>query len=146
MTGRMLPWWSDLWCMQQTIPYSLDTKSLSALEILNKLVLAVDGLISDGKVTAEEVADLEAQVKELDALLQKVASGEYADLYIDQLAAYIDKNLISFVARLAKFVFPHFYWDGECWRFAIDVPESWDFLTFEWTFEDDLTWHINLRY
>lgn len=146
MAGNMLPWWSNLWCMQQTIPYSLDTASLSALEILNKLVLAVDGLIADGKLTAQQITELQTQMQALDKLVQKVANGDYAELYIDQLQAYIDRNLVNFVARLTKYVFPTFYWDGECWRFAMVVPTNWDFLRFEWSFEDDLTWHINLYY
>ena len=146
MSGNVLPWWSNLWCMQQTIPYSLDTQSLSALEILNKLVLAVDGLINDGKLTAEQITVLQKKVEELDTLVKAVANGDYAELYIDQLASYIDKNLLNFISRIAKYVFPTFYWDGECWRFAIDVPSSWDWLTFEWVFCDDLTWHITINY
>lgn len=147
MSGNILPWWSDLWCMNQTIPYSLDTRSLSALEILNKLVLAVDGIINDANVGIDQIKQMQEQIAELDDLLHKIADGEYAELYIDQLASYIDKNLIMFVARLVKYVFPGFYWDGDCWRLEFVMPSNWDFLNFKFVWnQDDFSYHIELEY
>lgn len=147
MAGNILPWWSDLWCMNQTIPYSLDTRSLSALEILNKLVLAVDGIINDANVGVDQIKQMQEQIAELDDLLHRIADGEYADLYIDQLASYIDKNLIMFVARLVKYVFPGFYWDGDCWRLEFIMPSNWDFLNFKFVWnQDDFSYHIELEY
>lgn len=147
MSGNILPWWSDLWCMNQTIPYSLDTRSLSALEILNKLVLAVDGIINDVNVGVDQIKQMQEQIAELDDLLHRIADGEYAELYIDQLASYIDKNLIMFVARLVKYVFPGFYWDGDCWRLEFVMPSNWDFLNFKFVWnQDDFSYHIELEY
>lgn len=147
MAGNVLPWWSDLWCMNQTIPYSLDTRSLSALEILNKLVLAVDGIINDANVGVDQIKQMQEQIAELDDLLHRIADGEYAELYIDQLASYIDKNLIMFVARLVKYVFPGFYWDGDCWRLEFVMPSNWDFLNFKFVWnQDDFSYHIELEY
>lgn len=147
MSGNILPWWSDLWCMNQTIPYSLDTRSLSALEILNKLVLAVDGIINDANVGVDQIKQMQEQIAELDDLLHRIADGEYAELYIDQLASYIDKNLIMFVARLVKYVFPGFYWDGDCWRLQFVMPSNWDFLNFKFMWnQDDFSYHIELEY
>lgn len=147
MSGNILPWWSDLWCMNQTIPYSLDTRSLTALEILNKLVLAVDGIINDANVGIDQIKQMQEQIAELDDLLHRIADGEYADLYIDQLASYIDKNLIMFVARLVKYVFPGFYWDGDCWRLEFVMPSNWDFLNFKFVWnQDDFSYHIELEY
>lgn len=147
MSGNILPWWSDLWCMNQTIPYSLDTRSLSALEILNKLVLAVDGIINDVNVGVDQIKQMQEQIAELDDLLHRIADGEYAELYIDQLASYIDKNLIMFVARLVKYVFPGFYWDGHCWRLEFVIPSNWDFLNFKFVWnQDDFSYHIELEY
>lgn len=147
MSGNILPWWSDLWCMNQTIPYSLDTRSLTALEILNKLVLAVDGIINDVNVGVDQIKQMQEQIAELDDLLHRIADGEYAELYIDQLASYIDKNLIMFVARLVKYVFPGFYWDGDCWRLQFVMPSNWDFLNFKFVWnQDDFSYHIELEY
>lgn len=147
MSGNILPWWSDLWCMNQTIPYSLDTRSLTALEILNKLVLAVDGIINDANVGVDQIKQMQEQIAELDDLLHRIADGEYADLYIDQLASYIDKNLIMFVARLVKYVFPGFYWDGDCWRLEFVMPSNWEFLNFKFVWnQDDFSYHIELEY
>lgn len=147
MSGNILPWWSNLWCMNQTIPYSLDTRSLSALEILNKLVLAVDGIINDVNVGVDQIKQMQEQIAELDDLLHRIADGEYAELYIDQLASYIDKNLIMFVARLVKYVFPGFYWDGDCWRLEFVMPSNWDFLNFKFVWnQDDFSYHIELEY
>lgn len=147
MSRNILPWWSDLWCMNQTIPYSLDTRSLTALEILNKLVLAVDGIINDANVGVDQIKQMQEQIAELDDLLHRIADGEYAELYIDQLASYIDKNLIMFVARLVKYVFPGFYWDGDCWRLQFVMPSNWDFLNFKFVWnQDDFSYHIELEY
>ena len=147
MAGNVLPWWSNLWCMNQTIPYSLDTRSLSALEILNKLVLAVDGIINDANVGVDQIKEMQEQIAELDDLVRKVANGEYADLYIDQLASYIDNNLIMFVARLVKYVFPGFFWDGNCWRLQFIMPATWDFLNFKFVWnQEDFSYHIELEY
>lgn len=147
MSRNILPWWSDLWCMNQTIPYSLDTRSLTALEILNKLVLAVDAIINDANVGVDQIKQMQEQIAELDDLLHRIADGEYAELYIDQLASYIDKNLIMFVARLVKYVFPGFYWDGDCWRLQFVMPSNWDFLNFKFVWnQDDFSYHIELEY
>ena len=67
MAGNMLPWWSNLWCMQQTIPFSLDTASLSALEILNKLTLAVNSIVSDFQSNAEEIQKLWDKTEQIDS-------------------------------------------------------------------------------
>ena len=148
MEGNVLPWWSNLWCMQQTVPFSLDTSTLSALEILNKLVLAVDNLISDGKLTAEQIAKLQQQMQELDTLVKNVASGDYVYLYLEQIENYINNNLINFVARLAFYVFPTLIENTDgAWHYAIKVPSSWKQLKFRWIWnETDNTWLLGLAY
>ena len=72
MGGNMLPWWSNLWCMQQTIPFSLDTASLSALEILNKLTLAVDSIITDFQSNAEEIQKLWEKTAQIDGEIDAI--------------------------------------------------------------------------
>lgn len=65
MSGNMLPWWRNLWCMQNTIPFSLDTASLSALEILNKVVLAINSYSSDLQALVDQLTQLESEVDTL---------------------------------------------------------------------------------
>lgn len=138
MSNSVLPWWSDLWCMNQTIPFSLDTATLSALEILNKLVLAVDGLISDGKLTAEQIAELQRQVQTLDSqlseLIKKLDSGDLIPNYIDALRNWIDSNLINLVGRIVKFVWFGLSDDG---HFCAYIPTSWRFLKFDMIADPD---------
>lgn len=148
-TDSVLPWYSNLWCMQQTLPYALDTGTLSALEILNKLVLAVNNLVNDFGPTSEEIQKLIEQVTAIDALLKEVAEGKYADLYLDQLAAYIDNNLINFVARLAYYLFPGLMYDesGKVWRYTLTIPSSWKWLKFRYYWDAERkAWYLGLSY
>ena len=96
------------------------------------------------------VPEVNRNTQDYDALkdtLDQIKAGEYVDGYIDQLASWIDANLTQFVARLAKYVFPGFYWDGKCWRYQLTVPSDWDFLKFKWVWvESDLSYHITLNF
>lgn len=86
-------------------------------------------------------------IEELDKLLDSVKNGEYADLYIDSLKNYIDNNLIQLVARQSKYVFPQLIWDGECWRYAVVIPKSWDYLRFNYVWHpEDTTFTLELSY
>ena len=85
--------------------------------------------------------------EDLKTLLTEIAQGKYADFYIDQLAGYIDNTLQQFIARLAYYMFPGFYWDGKTYRYAITVPSNWNFLKFSWQWvEADLSYHIVLSF
>lgn len=98
-------------------------------------------------VSDSEVADVESQLAELQKTLDEIKNGQYVYNYIDQLAGYIDANLQDFVARIAMYAFPGFYWDGYAWRYQIIVPESWTFLKFRWVWvEDDMSYHIMLTW
>lgn len=120
--------------------------SLSYVELVCKIQAKVNELIKKDNAMGDELNVVLNDIDELQELLNSIKDGYYAELYIDQLRSYIDNHLVEFVARLTKYVFPTFYWDGECWRFALDVPCNWDFLKFSWIFPDDLTWHIGLDY
>lgn len=132
------------WC--QTVLPAVYDDSLSYYELLCKISSKVNELITKDNEIGEVLGVTVEQVGEMQKLLDDIRDGRYAELYIDQLASYIDKNLVNFVARLTKYVFPTFYYDGECWRFALDIPETWEYLNFSWIFVDDLTWHICLDY
>lgn len=132
------------WC--QTVLPAVFDDSLSYYEVVCKVTEKLNELISKDNEIGEVLGTTVEQVEALQTLLESIKDGDYAELYIDQLASYIDKNLVNFVARLTKYVFPTFYYDGECWRFALDIPETWEYLNFSWIFVDDLTWHICLDY
>lgn len=132
------------WC--QTVLPAVYDDSLSYYELLCRISSKLNELITKDNEVGEVLGATVEQVEQMQKLLEEIRDGKYADLYIDQLAAYIDRNLVNFVARLAKYVFPTFYYDGECWRFALDIPETWEYLNFSWIFVDDLTWHICLDY
>lgn len=86
-------------------------------------------------------------IAELQKITDSIASGEYYDQYIDGLAKWIDENLINLVARLTAYVFPGLYWDGNCWRLEFTIPEGWEFLNFEFRWEDsDSSYHLYLKY
>lgn len=132
------------WC--QTVLPAVYDDSLSYYELLCKISEKLNELITKDNEVGEVLGVTVEQVNEMQKLLEDIRDGKYAELYIDQLASYIDSNLINFIARLTKYVFPTFYFDGKCWRFALVVPSTWDYLRFSWSFESDDTWHINLEY
>lgn len=132
------------WC--QTVLPAVFDDSLSYYEQVCRVAEKLNELISKDNEIGEVLGTTVEQVAEMQKLLESIKNGEYAELYIDQLASYIDNNLINFIARLTKYVFPTFYYDGECWRFSLVIPSTWDYLKFTWSFEDDKTWHINLNY
>ena len=135
--------------MQQTLPYALDTGTLTALEILNKLVLIINNLVNVSTATAETVQELIDQVTEMDKLLKDVAQGKYADLYLEQLEAYINNNLINYVARLAYYLFPGLMYDEDAkvWLYVLRIPSSWKWLKFSYIWDKDRhCWHLGLEY
>lgn len=86
-------------------------------------------------------------IEKLQKITDSIENGEYYDQYIDGLAKWIDENLISFVARLTAYVFPGLYWDGNCWRLEFTIPEGWEFLNFEFRWDDgDSCYHLYLKY
>lgn len=116
-------------------------------QLLATIGCALQGLSDHENAVTENVNDNNADIAELQQYVKDIQDGKYVDGYIDQLASYIDANLIALVGRLAAYVFPQLYWDGECYRYAMVIPESWDFLTFEWVWvEDDRSYHIVLSY
>lgn len=116
-------------------------------QMIAALACATEGLKDHGNQLTDQVNENTGDIEQLQGYVDAIQKGEYVDGYIDQLAAYIDKNLISFVARLAQYVFPILYWDGECYRYAVVVPESWNWLKFQWVWvEDDHSYHIVLTY
>ena len=76
-------------------------------------------------------AEFEQQVKDelqqFADVLDDIKNGNYVDLYLDSIKAYIDDNLKNFVADIVKFVSFGLTNDG---HFAAYIPETWRFLTF----------------
>lgn len=101
MAGNMLPWWSNLWCMQQTIPFSLDTASLSALEILNKLTLAVDSIISDFQSNAEEIQKLWDKTAQIDNEISDINT-DIANMKDDVAAKYA--HVLMLITQLRELI------------------------------------------
>lgn len=87
-----------------------------------------------------------AALEEIQAVLNDIQAGKYVDGYIDQLAAYIDANLQALVARMVRYVFPQFYWDGAAYRLALTVPQSWDWLKFKFNYQADGSYTLSLQY
>lgn len=116
-------------------------------QLLATISCALQGLTDHENSVTDNVNINNRDIAELQQYVKDIQEGKYVDGYIDQLAAYINDNLIAFVARLAQYVFPGLYWDGECYRYSVVVPESWDFLKFQWVWvEEDRSYHIMLTY
>lgn len=121
------------WC-QKVLPLVYD-ESLSYYELLCKVVDYLNKLI-DGNNQIRDILDiherdiikLKTDVDFLQEEMEKVKNGEYVSLYLDSIIAWIDKNLITIVSRIVKFVF--FELDDSGHLIAY-IPDSWQFLEFD---------------
>ena len=135
------------WC--QTVLPAVYDDSLSYYELLCRISSKLNELITKDNEVGEVLGVTVEQVEQMQKLLEEIRNGKYADLYIDQLASYIDKNLAQIVARIVYYVFPCFYWDGDSWRFSMVIPSGWDWLRFSFPAvetENEFTYHISLTY
>lgn len=106
----------------------------------------LEGIISYCEEMKDVVNVNSEDIASMKTLLEEIRDGKYADIYLDAVANYIDTNLVSFVARIARYAFPQLVWDGSAWRYSIVVPTSWDWLRFKWEYMDDGTYHLTLNY
>lgn len=142
------------WC-QKVLPLVYDD-SLSYYEVLCKLVHYVNKIIKDENSLTELLADLQtdmktlqeewqawsensdqqqadfeatvnAELEEMQKTLDAIKNGDYVDLYLDSLKAYIDQNLQNMVAGIVKYVVFGLSMDG---HFVAYIPQAWEFLNF----------------
>lgn len=99
----------------------------SLLSKLNEIIETVNRIDSDTEKNKADIIALNAKIAEMEKLLNDIRDGKYADLYLEQLANWIDNNLISMVARIVKYVFFGLTRDG---YFAAYIPDSWKFIRF----------------
>ena len=133
---------------QKVLPAVIDD-SLSYYEVLCKLREKTNELIGTVNEDGSTLESVVSKLNEVKGLLDDVADGKYADLYLGQLEAYINNNLINYVARLAYYVFPGLDYDGgrKVWRYSLRIPASWKWLKFSWIWDEDRhVWHIGLEY
>lgn len=121
------------WC-QKVLPLVYD-ESLSYYEVLCKLMDYVQNIINNENElkklidsNTNDISELKEKTNEMIKELDKIKNGEYIDLYIEQLASYIDNNLKGIVGRIVKYVSFGLTDSG---KFIAYIPESWDFLSFD---------------
>lgn len=139
------------WC-QKVLPLVYDD-SLSYYEVLCKLTDYINKMLSDMATLSamveefgpEGIAKLRAEMAALQAELDAVKNGEYAGLYVDAMAAWIDKNLQTMVGKIVQYVFFGLSADG---HFVAYIPESWDFMSFDSIVdpEEELYGHLLVRW
>ena len=100
------------------------------LETVRKLAALYEDLKIEGIVNDLEraIAGNTAAIASLNRRFTALENGDYIANYIPALASWIDANLQSLVAQIAKFV--QFGIDQNGYFYA-DIPENWDFLRFE---------------
>ena len=123
-----------LWCIARTLPAVYDS-GLSNIEILSKVLKAVNDLIENNNEFIKElnaaevnITNLQADVEQLQADIEDVKNGKYVSLYLESIINWIDANLQCLVARVVKFVCFGLTQDG---YFTAYIPQSWKFLTFD---------------
>ena len=141
-----------LYIMQQfALPLVYDD-SLSNYETISKLVYNVNQLIeyygtatSQVNINTEDIAKLKEAVAYLEGELEKIANGEYMDVYIDALAKWINENLQEIVSKIVKQVYFQLTDDG---YFTAFIPQSWSDITFDtiMTCGDDNYGRLVLKY
>lgn len=138
------------WC-QKVLPLVYDD-SLSYYEVLCKLTDYMNVVIANQDFfnkTLEEygltIEQLQKDVEDLQAELEKVKNGDYISLYLDSIIAWVDKNLQGLVARIVKYVCFGLTQNG---YFIAYIPDSWDFITFDTIIDttSDLYGHLVLRW
>ena len=123
-----------LWCIARTLPAVYDS-GLSNIEILSKVLKAVNDLILNNNEFIKElnaaevnITELQKQVAQLQQDIEDVKNGEYVTLYLDSVINWIDKNMQCLVARVVKFVCFGLTQDG---YFVAYIPATWKFLSFD---------------
>ena len=123
-----------LWCIARTLPAVYDS-GLSNIEILSKVLHAVNDLIENNNEFIKElnaaevnITELQKQVAQLQQDIEDVKNGEYVTLYLDSIINWIDANLQCLVARVVKFVCFGLTQDG---YFVAYIPATWKFLSFD---------------
>lgn len=123
-----------LWCIARTLPAVYDS-GLSNIEILSKVLHAVNDLIENNNEFIKElnaaevnITELQQQVAQLQQDIEDVKNGEYVTLYLDSIINWIDANLQCLVSRVVKFVCFGLSDDG---HFVAYIPQSWKFLMFD---------------
>ena len=139
------------WC-QKVLPLVYDD-SLSYYEVLEKLTKYLNVVIENMDTMNDVLQELgpngidalKADMAALQAELDAVKNGEYAGLYVDAMAQWIDENLQSMVGRIVQYVFFGLSMDG---HFVAYIPESWDFIEFDSVVDpnEDLYGHLLLRW
>lgn len=126
-------------CGVHLLPMDL-TQKISDYEVLCKVVTTLNNVITnineiEGQVNINtgDIKALQELTNYLKGELEKIANGEYMDVYIDALAKWIDKNLQEIVARIVKQVFfglgtPNTPSEG---HFVAYIPESWSDIQFD---------------
>lgn len=115
-------------------------------QLIAYLSCYLDALKDHVNETGDQVNENTSDIDWITDVVESIENGGYFDKYVDGLAKWIDENIQELVGRIARYVFPTFYYDGECWRYAMVVPKTWDFLRFRWEFCEDGTFHILLVY
>jgi hypothetical protein len=105
------------------------------LNTLKSALLQID--VSNGVITTlttkcdgldNEVKLVNSMITSINTELGKIEKGEYVTLYLNSIVSWIDNNLQQLVSKIVKYV--AFYLD-DTGHFCADIPETWDFLTFD---------------
>ena len=100
---------------------------------LNKVIANVNEIEGQVNINTGDIKALQELTDYLKGELEKIANGEYMDVYIDALAKWIDKNLQDIVGRIVKQVF---FTLGEAntpseGHLVAWIPESWNDIQFD---------------
>lgn len=134
----------QFWC-QKILPLVYD-ESFSYLQTLYTLIsyiMKMSSSLEDFKKALDEfgirVDNVEQQfialrdsineeITQIYELLEKIKNGEYVDLYLPSIIAWINKNLKELVKDIVTYVSFGISDDG---YFVAYIPDTWDFLTFD---------------
>lgn len=110
------------------VPGSSDYEIMArVIETYNSAVSKFNSLLNSTDGIDAKLQELKTEIQNINKLLNEIADGNYADLYITQLSNWIDKNLQELVAKIVKFVWFELTDDG---HFIAYIPSTWDFITF----------------
>lgn len=130
--------------VQKVLPLVYD-ESISYYEVLGKLLGYIIQLSNDLDLFRDEIDKLNIRMSDIEdefqnlrdavnseiqhvyEILEKIKNGDYVDLYLDSIVAWINKNLKELVKEIVNYVSFGVSDDG---YFVAYIPDTWDFITF----------------
>lgn len=139
------------WTTIKTLPMDF-TGDITDYEFLShvcakirEVIASTNTLGNQVQLNTSAIQQLQQDVENIEAELEKVKNGDYVSLYLDSLINYINANLQELVGNIVKFVVFGLSQDG---HFVAMTPSTWQFIHWDtiMDYNSQLYGHLVLRW